>query len=229
MLLKILPFVLYTSPLSVQAWQSRSCLSYVSYASASQPSWDRCKVASFFIRRVPGIIDARARGPAVEKHCLTLQQQLDHEESWAWPPPSLSLLYFLCLTSPCPIPRTCSFSWFCKEFCLLPAQFCYIVVCVGKVESRVHLNSVGRVIQPRSGLTENASFKTSSIVARRHRVQDAFLCCVCTGHYLATGLHCTLLPPYGYSGRTAISSFPRAVLLTSVIGFAFPRGPVHRM
>jgi hypothetical protein len=28
------------------------------------------------------------------------------------PPPSLSLLYFLCLASPCPIPRTCLFSWF---------------------------------------------------------------------------------------------------------------------
>jgi hypothetical protein len=31
MLLKILPFVLHTSPLSVQALQSRSCVSYVSY------------------------------------------------------------------------------------------------------------------------------------------------------------------------------------------------------
>jgi hypothetical protein len=33
MLLKIFPFALHTSPLSVQALQSRSCLSYVSYQS----------------------------------------------------------------------------------------------------------------------------------------------------------------------------------------------------
>jgi hypothetical protein len=32
MLLKIVPFALHTSPLSVQALQRRSCLSYVSYA-----------------------------------------------------------------------------------------------------------------------------------------------------------------------------------------------------
>jgi hypothetical protein len=32
MLLKILPFALHTSPMSVQALQSRSCISYVSYA-----------------------------------------------------------------------------------------------------------------------------------------------------------------------------------------------------
>jgi hypothetical protein len=31
MLLKILPFALYTSPLSVQALQCRSCLSYICY------------------------------------------------------------------------------------------------------------------------------------------------------------------------------------------------------
>jgi hypothetical protein len=34
-LLKILPFALYTSPLSIQALQSSSCLSYVSYATTS--------------------------------------------------------------------------------------------------------------------------------------------------------------------------------------------------
>jgi hypothetical protein len=32
MLLKILPFTVYTCPLSVQALQSRSCLSYLAYA-----------------------------------------------------------------------------------------------------------------------------------------------------------------------------------------------------
>jgi hypothetical protein len=35
MLLKILPFALYTSPLPVQALQSRSCFSYVSYATTA--------------------------------------------------------------------------------------------------------------------------------------------------------------------------------------------------
>jgi hypothetical protein len=35
MLLKIFPCALYTSPLSVQALQSRSCLSYASYATAA--------------------------------------------------------------------------------------------------------------------------------------------------------------------------------------------------
>jgi hypothetical protein len=35
MLLKILPLALYTIPLSVQALQSRSCLSYMSYATTA--------------------------------------------------------------------------------------------------------------------------------------------------------------------------------------------------
>jgi hypothetical protein len=49
---------------------------------------------------------------------------------------------------------------------------------------------------------------------------------------LATGLHATLLPLKGYSSLiayrlTAISSFPRAVLVKSLIGLAFlPRGSV---
>jgi hypothetical protein len=51
------------------------------------------------------------------------------------------------------------------------------------------LSSVGRVIWPRSGPPENATSNISSIVARHHRVLDAFLCCVCMGHYLATSLH----------------------------------------
>jgi hypothetical protein len=38
-LLKILPCALYTSPLSVQALQSRSCLSYVSYSTTAVGTW----------------------------------------------------------------------------------------------------------------------------------------------------------------------------------------------
>jgi hypothetical protein len=41
---------------------------------------------------------------------LMPQQQLSHLNGRK---PGLSLFYFLCLASPCPIPRTCSFSWFC--------------------------------------------------------------------------------------------------------------------
>jgi hypothetical protein len=37
--------------------------------------------------------------------------------------------------------------------------------------------------------TKNVACNTSSIVVWRHRVRHAFLCCVCTGHYPATGLH----------------------------------------
>jgi hypothetical protein len=44
----------------------------------------------------------------------------------------------------------------------------------------------------RRGPTENAACNTSSIVAWRHSVRDAFLCCMCTGHYLATAVS---LPP----------------------------------
>jgi hypothetical protein len=40
--------------------------------------------------------------------------------------------------------------------------------------------------------TENAACDTSFIVAWRHSVRDAFLCCVCAGHYLATTVS---LPP----------------------------------
>jgi hypothetical protein len=35
MLLKILPFALYTNPLSIQALKSKSCLPYVSYATTA--------------------------------------------------------------------------------------------------------------------------------------------------------------------------------------------------
>jgi hypothetical protein len=47
-----------------------------------------------------------------------------------------------------------------------------------------------------------------------------------SGRCIVTALHATLLPPSGYSSRmayrrTAISSFPRAVLATSVLGLIF--------
>jgi hypothetical protein len=41
MLLKIPTFALYTSPISVLALQSRSCLTYVSYATTAAYSFER--------------------------------------------------------------------------------------------------------------------------------------------------------------------------------------------
>jgi hypothetical protein len=38
---------------------------------------------------------------------------LDLERSYFWPPPSLSLLYFLYRASPCPILRALAFPWYC--------------------------------------------------------------------------------------------------------------------
>jgi hypothetical protein len=43
--------------------------------------------------------------------------------------------------------------------------------------------------------SENAVCSTSSIASLRHRVRDAFFCCVCTDHYLTKDLHATLLHP----------------------------------
>jgi hypothetical protein len=45
MLLGTLPFALHTSPLSVQALQSRSCLSYISYATKQLSHLNGCKLA----------------------------------------------------------------------------------------------------------------------------------------------------------------------------------------
>jgi hypothetical protein len=44
MLLKILPFTLHTNPLQVQALQSRSCLSYLAYATT--PTWTVASLAA---------------------------------------------------------------------------------------------------------------------------------------------------------------------------------------
>jgi hypothetical protein len=65
------------------------------------------------------------------------------------------------------------------------------------------LTSVGRVIQHRSGPNRkhrypvngprgnNASCNCST-VGWHHRLRDVFICCVCTGHNPATGLHDTI-------------------------------------
>jgi hypothetical protein len=48
-----------------------------------------------------------------------LQESKTLEQSYRWPPPSLSLLCFLCGVSPWPILRTSSFSW----LWMIPARF----------------------------------------------------------------------------------------------------------
>jgi hypothetical protein len=44
---------------------------------------------------------------------------------YAWPSPILSLLYFLCLASPCSILWTCSFLWFCMTSACCLHNFLY--------------------------------------------------------------------------------------------------------
>jgi hypothetical protein len=55
------------------------------------------------------------------------------------------------------------------------------------------LNLVGWVKLPQSGPTENTTCNISSTVAWCHCRGDMFLCCKCMGHYLAMGLHATIL------------------------------------
>jgi hypothetical protein len=55
-----------------------------------------------------------------------------------------------------------------------------------------HSSSLKLHKQAQHGPTENAACNTSSIVAWHHSTCDAFLCCMCTSHYLATAVS---LPP----------------------------------
>jgi hypothetical protein len=50
MLLKILPLALYTSPLSVQALQGRSCLCFVSYATTAAKLLERSSKVKVTLR-----------------------------------------------------------------------------------------------------------------------------------------------------------------------------------
>jgi hypothetical protein len=47
-------------------------------------------------------------------HVTTAAKSL--KRTCAWPPPSLSLLYFLYRASPCPLSRIFTLSWFCMTF-----------------------------------------------------------------------------------------------------------------
>jgi hypothetical protein len=98
MLLKILPFALYTSPLSVQALQNRSCLSYLCYS-------------GFLVTRTVACLTTAKFKPvifSVSGFCLFYVTKVF----------ILTILY---------------------DFCLLPTQFCYIIVYTRKVESRVQI------------------------------------------------------------------------------------------
>jgi hypothetical protein len=54
-------------------------------------------------------------------------------------------------------------------------------------------NSAGWVKLPLSRPTENTTCNISSIVAWSHHGGDVFPCCMYMGHYLAMGLHATIL------------------------------------
>jgi hypothetical protein len=60
-----------------------------------------------------GFLSMQACALSYALTCVTaLKLQLSAKRSQAWPLPSLSLLCFLCLASPCQIPWTFGFKWF---------------------------------------------------------------------------------------------------------------------
>jgi hypothetical protein len=66
------------------------------------------------------------------------------ERSYAWLPPSLSPLYFLCRASPCPILRTFSLSWFCiTSACCLYTFVIRIIVYVRNFDLPCLLYPIG--------------------------------------------------------------------------------------
>jgi hypothetical protein len=67
---------------------------------------------------------------------------------------------------------------------------------------------VYRTVASRSGTIGNAACNTFSLIAWCHSVHDAFLCCVCTGHYLATEVLCLQILPW--------ASTPHCSLLKAV-------------
>jgi hypothetical protein len=52
------------------------------------------------------------------------------ERSYAWPPPNLSVSYFLCYDSPCPILRTFAFLWFCRTSACCLHKIYYVIIYV---------------------------------------------------------------------------------------------------
>jgi hypothetical protein len=82
---------------------------------------------SFYVQHIQGLCQFRL---CTADHALllvapatTAVQSL--ERSYAWPLPSLTLLYFLCRGSPSPMSRTFAFSW----FCITSAYCCIILFC----------------------------------------------------------------------------------------------------
>jgi hypothetical protein len=63
---------------------------------------------------------------------------------------------------------------------------CVLIQCCRDVlNAQLHINE-------HSAIPQRMLLATSSIVAWHHRIHDAFLCCVCMGHYLSTAVS---LPP----------------------------------
>jgi hypothetical protein len=99
MLLKIIPFGLYTSPLSVQALQSRSCLLRI-----------LCYNGSLLIWTVVSLTTAKFMPFMFSVSGFALSYTTN--------------IFFLMNL---------------YDFCLLPAQFCYIIVYIRKVGNRVQI------------------------------------------------------------------------------------------
>jgi hypothetical protein len=76
-----------------------------------------CCTYSMILKILPFTIYKSSVSSGFSEHIMPLLFTLYYNSSLAWPLPSLSLLYFLCLASPCPC-RKQSFSWFCYDLCL---------------------------------------------------------------------------------------------------------------
>jgi hypothetical protein len=99
MILKILHFTIYESPLTVQALQSKSCLSYLAY-----------------LHRQLSHLNGRSLTTAKFK------------------PPKFSVSVFVLSYA-----ANMVILMILYDLCLLSAQFCYIIIYIRKVESRVQI------------------------------------------------------------------------------------------
>jgi hypothetical protein len=63
------------------------------------------------------------------RSCPIISSSCYYSSRVTWPPPSLSLLYFLCLGTPCPMLRTFAFSWFCMTSACCQLILTYNHIC----------------------------------------------------------------------------------------------------
>jgi hypothetical protein len=94
-----------------------------------------------YINYIQGLCQSR---PATADHALTHVPRVTTaaqsiERSYAWPSPTLSLLYFLCRASPLPMSRTLTFSWFCMISASCLNNFSYVILNIRYLESRMQI------------------------------------------------------------------------------------------